>query len=74
MTARSDRLAERDDRLLRHCREGYHADRVLAEAPLDRARLDALVAESPYRTAGAPDWSLAPFEHHLAELRARLPR
>jgi hypothetical protein len=46
--------------------------RILGEASLDRARLDALAAESPYRTGGEPPASVAAFEIHLAEVRARL--
>ena len=49
-----------------------HVSRILGEAPLDRARLDALVAESPYRTGEEPPGSVAAFETHLAEVRARL--
>lgn len=50
-----------------------HVSRILGEAPLDRARLDALAAESPYRTEEEPPASVAAFEMHLAEVRARLP-
>jgi hypothetical protein len=49
-----------------------HVRRILAEAPLSRARLDALAADSPYRKGDAPPASIAAFEMHLAEVRATL--
>jgi hypothetical protein len=49
-----------------------HVQRILGEAPLDRAGLDALAADSGYRTGAEPAASVAAFETHLAELRARL--
>ena len=51
-----------------------HVRRILGEAPMDRARLDALAAESPYRTGEEPENSVAAFEVHLAEVRAWLDR
>lgn len=49
-----------------------HVRRILDEAPLDRARLDRLADESPYRTGNAPPTSVVAFELHLAEIRASL--
>jgi hypothetical protein len=49
-----------------------HVRRILGEAPLDRARLDALAGDSPYRTGEEPAASVAAFELHLAEIRASL--
>jgi hypothetical protein len=49
-----------------------HVRRILDEAPLDRARLDSLAAESPYRTGDAPPASVAAFELHIAEIRGKL--
>jgi hypothetical protein len=49
-----------------------HVRRILGEAPLDRARLEALVDASPYRNGEEPAASVAAFEIHLAELRASL--
>lgn len=49
-----------------------HVRRILEEATLDGARLEALAAESPYRTGDAPTASIEAFEAHLAEVHAML--
>lgn len=49
-----------------------HVRRILDEAPLSRAVLDSLAADSPYRTGDAPPASIAAFELHLAEVRTAL--
>ncbi|MBK9266320.1 MAG: hypothetical protein IPM54_41855 [Polyangiaceae bacterium] len=51
-----------------------HIMRILAEAPLDRERLDKLAGESPYRTGDAPAESIIAFERHLSEIRTGLAR
>lgn len=68
-----DVLVSRLGRLEPHDRD--HVERILAEMPLDEARLDLLASESPYRTrTGEDPGAEAAFELHLRELRAKLPR
>lgn len=50
-----------------------HARRILADFPMDRARLDALDAGTPYRQGRIADpGRVAAYLAHLAELRASL--
>lgn len=66
-----DVLISKLERYAPHDRD--HVRRILDEAPLDRAGLDALAAESPYRSGDEPPASVAAFELHLTELLAELP-
>jgi hypothetical protein len=66
LIAKLGRLTPQDD---------DHVRRILAELPMDRATLERLASQSPYRTRKGedPDGEAA-FELHVREVAAKLPQ
>ena len=59
----------------RNPQDDNHVRRILAEFPLERATLQRLADESPYRTKKGEDPNAeAAFEIHLREVAALLPQ